>query len=74
MRCRYVSAAAPLTCWPVTSVTYNNAWRAIYGERRGNDRERIFARMRHIRRRIEDDPAHGRRLIAVRGEGFRLAN
>ena len=54
-------------------VTWDELSRAVYGERTGNDRERIFAHIRRIRRRLEEDPSHAKLLITVRGEGFRLA-
>jgi two-component system response regulator MtrA len=44
----------------------------VEGQQGGNDRERIFAHIRRIRRRIEKDPSHPSLLITVRGEGFRL--
>lgn len=55
-------------------VTVEELSRAIYGKRVGNDRERVFAHVRRIRRMIESDPSHPTRLLAVRGEGFRLAD
>jgi two-component system, OmpR family, KDP operon response regulator KdpE len=39
-----------------------------------DDRGRVFAHIRRIRKRIERDPAHPCFLLTVRGEGFRLAD
>ncbi len=55
-------------------VTVEELSRAVYGERIGNDRERVFAHVRRIRRLIESDPSRPTLLLAVRGEGFRLAD
>jgi two-component system, OmpR family, response regulator MtrA len=55
-------------------VTVEELSRAVYGERTGNDRERVFAHIRRIRRLIEADPSRPTRLLAVRGEGFRLTD
>jgi|SRR5262245_33352 len=54
-------------------VTYDELSQALYGQKRGNDRERIIAHVRRTRRLIEADPSHPERLVTVRGEGFRLA-
>lgn len=55
-------------------VTIEELSRAVYGQQIGNDRERLFAHVRRIRRLIELDPSHPTLLVAVRGEGFRLAD
>jgi DNA-binding response OmpR family regulator len=55
-------------------VTIKELSHAVYGEQNGNDRERLFAHIRRIRRLIELDPSHPTVLVAVRGEGFRLAD
>jgi DNA-binding response OmpR family regulator len=47
--------------------------RRVWGGEGHLDRERIFAHIRRIRKKIEDDPANPRFLLTVRGEGFRLA-
>jgi two-component system response regulator MtrA len=39
-----------------------------------DDRQRVFAHIRRIRKRIERDPARPTFLLTVRGEGFRLAD
>jgi len=46
---------------------------AMYGQRTGNDRDRVYAHIRRVRRLIELDPTHATVLVAVRGEGFRIA-
>lgn len=46
---------------------------ALYGRHTGNDHDRVYAHIRRVRRLIEPDTAHATVLVAVRGEGFRLA-
>jgi DNA-binding response OmpR family regulator len=55
-------------------VTRAELHRALYGAAQVDDGERIMAHVRRIRDKIEDDSAHPRFLLTVRGEGFRLAD
>lgn len=79
-------ASAPLELTPVqfrvlavlvaaagAVVTNGELARRVWGSQGHLDRERIFAHIRRIRKKIEDDPANPRFLLTVRGEGFRLA-
>ena len=47
--------------------------RRVWGDESFEDRERVTAHVRRIRKLIEPDPSRPRFLLAVRGEGFRLA-
>jgi two-component system, OmpR family, response regulator MtrA len=55
-------------------VTREELNRALYGSAPADDGERIMAHVRRVREKIEDDSAHPRFLLTVRGEGFRLAD
>jgi hypothetical protein len=55
-------------------VTSTSLSRQLYGHHVADDRLRLMAHIRRIRRLLEDDPAHPRFLLTVRGEGFRLAD
>jgi len=48
--------------------------RMVWGMAVAEDRERILAHVRRIRRKIEAEPSSPKFLITVRGEGFRLAD
>lgn len=54
-------------------LTIEELSRAVYGQCTGNDRGRLYAHIRRIRRLLERDPSHPSLILAVRGEGFRLA-
>jgi DNA-binding response OmpR family regulator len=48
--------------------------RRVWGTDLPQDTARVVAHIRRIRKLIEADPAHPRFLLAIRGEGFRLAD
>jgi two-component system KDP operon response regulator KdpE len=47
--------------------------RVVYGDAMPDDRERMLAHIRRIRKKIEPVPSRPRYLLTIRGEGFRLA-
>ncbi|MGH2807709.1 MAG: winged helix-turn-helix transcriptional regulator [Actinomycetota bacterium] len=53
-------------------VTSTELSRHIWGPHTYDDRERILAHVRRIRKKIETDPSSPEFLLTVRGEGFRL--
>lgn len=48
--------------------------RRVWGCEQFQDKERVLAHIRRIRKKIEADPSHPRILLTVRGEGFRLTD
>ena len=57
-----------------TVVSKNDLDRFVYGEPSVDGGERTVAHIRRIRTLIEPDPKKPRRLLTVRGEGFRLTD
>lgn len=55
-------------------VTVGELSAMVWGHRAPLDKERVFAHVRRIRRKIEADTSHARFLVTARGEGFRLAS
>jgi two-component system response regulator RegX3 len=55
-------------------VTSEQLARRVWGDSSFDDRERLTAHVRRIRKLIEDDPSLPEFLLRVRGVGFRLAD
>lgn len=55
-------------------VTTEQLARRVWGESSFDDRERLLAHIRRIRKRIERDTSMPQFLLRVRGRGFRLAD
>lgn len=53
-------------------VTPTELTRRVWGDESFEDRERIVAHIRRIRKLIESDPSRPQFLLTVRGQGFRL--
>ena len=53
-------------------VSREAALRAVWGSHRGGDPTTVDVHVKRLRAKIEDDPAHPRRLLTVRGLGYRL--
>lgn len=55
-------------------VSHSILGRRVWGEASFEDTERLVSHIRRIRKLLEEDSAHPRFLLTVRGEGFRLAD
>ncbi|MCZ8521757.1 MULTISPECIES: response regulator transcription factor [Paenibacillus] len=61
-----------LACHPNRIFEYEQLYTAVWGEEHWGDYRTVMVHMSNLRKKIEDDPAHPRYIVNIRGIGYKF--